>query len=159
MASMSTPEQAKIIFDTICSTLDNHEWNYEKNEEHFVIGCTARGDDLPMDLTIRVDAERGVVMLYSKMPFPIPEDKRLDLAVAISALNNKLADGCFDYNIASGEIFFRLTNSYIDCTLSEAVFDYMLYCGCQVVDEYNDTFLMIAKGMCSLEQFLGKLES
>lgn len=158
MAENNKLEQAKLVFETICRTLESEDWHYQADEEKLMIGCSARGDDLAMDINIKVDAERSIVMLFSQLPFPIQEDKRLDLAVAIAALNNNLADGCFDYNISNGAIYFRLTNSYIDSTLSQAVFSYMLYCACQTIDDYNDKFLMLAKGMFPLEQFLAMLE-
>ena len=159
MAEMKNLEQAKVVFGQICQTLDHHDWKYQQNEEKLMIGCSARGDDLPMELTIRVDADRSVVVLFSHMPFAIQEDKRLDLAVAVTAINNALADGCFDYNIADGSPYFRLTNCYIDSTLSQEVFSYMLFCACQVIDEYNDKFLMLAKGMISVQDFLATLNN
>ncbi|MBR6742530.1 MAG: hypothetical protein IKM09_03700, partial [Clostridia bacterium] len=98
-------------------------------------------------------------MLISHMPFVIHEDKRLDVAIAVTALNNRLVDGCFDYDIKSGHMFFRMTNSFIDSRLDEEVFAYMLFCACKTIDDYNDKFLMLDKGMLSLEQFLSSLDN
>ena len=50
-----------------------------------------------------------------------------------------------------------MTNSFLESKISEEVFAYMLYCSCQTIDEYNDKFLMLAKGMISIEQFLSTL--
>ena len=149
--------RAKATFDTICQALDSNEWHYQKDEENLKIESGAQGDDLPMELTVRVDAERQVVMLLSHLPFVIQEDKRLDVAVAVSAVNNALVDGSFDYDLTSGHLFFRMTNSFLDSTLGKDVFTYMLYCSCQTIDAYNDRFLMLAKGMMTMEQFLTAL--
>lgn len=146
--------KAKTTFTTLCSALDKDEWHYKKDEEELTIECGARGEDLPIELIIRVDADRQLVSLFSPMSFEIKEDNRLDVAVAISYINNKLVHGCFDYNINTGKIFFRMPNSFVDSTLGEEVFRYMLYCACKTVDEYNDKFLMLSKGMLSLEKFL-----
>lgn len=157
MAEEKNLIQAKAVFDSFCRTLDSHDWHYQKDESELSIECGAQGEDLPMKLNIYVDADRMLVMLLSHLPFAIQEDKRLDVAIAVSAINNILVDGCFDYNVGSGHLCFRMTNSFIESTLGEDVFSYMLFCSAQTIDEYNDKILMLAKGMLSMEQFLGAL--
>lgn len=157
MAEQNNLAQAKAVFDTLCRTLEKHEWHYEKDEEKMSINCKARGDDLPMDITVTVDAVRMVVILLSPIPFTINEEKRLDVAIAVSAINSLLVDGSFDYNVMSGDMAFRMTNSFIDSTIGEDVFTYMLFCSCQTIDEYNDKFLMLAKGMVTIEQFISTI--
>ena len=149
--------QGQAVFATLCSALDKAEWKYEKNEEKLHIKCGVKGDDFDIDIIISVDAERRLTMLYSHLPFVVGDDKRLDLAIAVSAVNNILAHGCFDYDISDGHMFFRMANTYNGCTPSEAVFTYMLFASCQTIDEYNDKFFMLAKGMITIEQFLEKL--
>ena len=144
-------------FATLCRALEQNSWKYKKDEEELVIECGAQGEDLPMELTIKVEAERKFVLLFSKLPFPVQEDKRVDMAIAVSAVNNELADGCFDYDLVSGRIYFRMTNSFMDSKLSEEVFTYMLYCSCQTIDNYNDKFLMLAKGMIDMDKFLAEI--
>lgn len=154
MAEQKSLEQAQAVFATLCRALDAREWHYQKDEEGLCIECGARGDDLPMEITVKVDAERMVIRLISHMPFVIQEDKRLDVAIAVSSINNMLVDGSFDYDITSGQIFYRMTSSFLESEIGEEVFLYMIFCSCQIIDEYNDKFLMLAKGMLSLEQFL-----
>lgn len=159
MAEQKNLEHAQMTFKALCRALEKNDWHYEKDEEKLSIECGARGDDLPMELTVRVDVDRMLVMLLSRIPFVIKEDKRLDVAIAVSAINNRLVDGSFDYDVSSGHIFFRMTNSFIESILNEEVFAYMLYCSCQTIDEYNDKFLMLSKGMLSVEQFLSSLSN
>lgn len=157
MAELKNLELAQATFATLCKSLDDNDWSYKKNEEKMTIECGAQGDDLPMDFTIAVDADRMTVVLLSHLPFKIQEDKRLEAAVAVCAINNVCVDGCFDYDVAGGHLFFRMTNNFLESVLSEEVFRYMLLLSCQFVDKYNDRFLMLSKGMLSLEQFLEKL--
>lgn len=154
MAETNNVAQAKVAFDTLCQVLDHHEWHYEKDEKDFLIECGAQGEDLPMKLTIKVDPDIMLILLLSHLPFVIQEDKRLEMAIAVSAINNILVDGCFDYDVTSGHMFFRMTNSFLESAVSEEVFSYLLYGSCQIIDEYNDKILMLAKGMLSLERFL-----
>ena len=158
MADLKNLEQAKATFAVLCQALEKNEWHYKKDEEKLSIECGAQGDDLPMEISVKVDADRQLVMLLSHMPFVIQDDKRLDVAIAVSAINNALVDGCFDYDVTSGHMFFRMTNSFLESKISEEVFAYMLFCSCQVIDKYNDRFLMLAKGMLSIEQFLKTLK-
>lgn len=157
MDELKNIEQANATFATLCNALDKNDWHYKKDAEKLSIECGAQGDDLPMEITVKVDAKRQLIMLISHMPFVIQEDKRLDIAIAVSAINNALVDGCFDYDVASGHMFFRMTNSFMESKISEDVFNYMIFCSCQTIDEYNDKFLMLAKGLISLEQFLSTL--
>lgn len=156
MADEKQLKQAQIVFQNLCKTLDEHDWHYKKNEDDLSIESGARGDDLPIDLNIKVDADRQVLMLLSRLPLVVPEDKRLDLAVAVTLVNNRLADGSFDYDVRSGRLYFRLTNSFLESELSGEVFMYMVICACHVVDDFNDKFLMLAKGMMSMEQFISE---
>lgn len=159
MSELKNYEQSKAVFDALCQYLDKHELNYKKDEKKLSVECGIQGDDLPIDLTIAVDAERLLVMLISHIPFIIQEDKRLDVAIAVSAINNSLVDGCFDYDVAAGHMFFRMTNSFIESKIGEEVFEYMFICSCQIIDGFNDKFLMLSKGMISLEQFISTLEN
>ena len=155
MADEGKLAHAQTTFATLCQVLDDHEWHYEKDENALSIKCGAQGEDLPIHITITVDADRQFVLLLSRLPFVISEDKRRDIAVAVSFVNNELVDGSFDYDIRSGNMFFRMTKSFLESRLGKDAFTYMLFCSAQTIDEYNDKFLMLSKGYMSLEQFRG----
>ncbi|MBQ7915647.1 MAG: hypothetical protein IJ315_02515 [Firmicutes bacterium] len=155
MADQEKLNQAAVYaYVTLCSALDSKNWKYERHDQDLKITCSATGDDLPMELVIKVDPTKQMVTLLSHLPFTVPEDKRLDAAVAVSLINNCLVDGCFDFDIAEGHIFFRMSNSFIESQLSETVFLYLLFCSCQTIDEYNDKLLMLVKGMITIEKFI-----
>lgn len=139
---------------TLCSMLDDNNWHYEKDEAKLKINCSAQGDDLPMDIIIRIDPDRQLVILMSHLPFVVSEDKRVDVAIATSVINYKVVDGSFDFDMEDGHMFFRMTSSYVGSELSKEVFFYMLMCSFQTIDDYNDKLLMLAKNMLSLEDFI-----
>lgn len=147
-------ERAVSTFQTLCNMLDNNDWSYQKHEEDLVIVCGAQGEDLPMEIILRIDEDRQLISLLSEIPFTVNEDKRMEMAVAVSSVNNRLVDGSFDFDIASGDLYFRMTSSFVASDISEDVFKYMLYCSCMSIDEYNDKFLMLSKGMISIENFM-----
>ena len=76
------------------------------------------------------------------------------MSVAVSIANYGLVDGSFDYNIVSGKIYFRMTNSFIDSTVSKDLIMYLILCSCKTIDDYNDKFLMLSNGTISLEKFI-----
>lgn len=147
-------KHAKSVYETICQTLDNREWKYKRHDEDLVITCGARGEDLPMDIIIMVNPRAQVVSVVSPLPFKIAEDKRVEGAMAVCIANYGLVNGCFDYDLSDGEIRFRVVSSFRESILSEELFNYMIMIAAGTVDDYNDKFLMISKGMFTIEQFI-----
>lgn len=154
MANEKELKQAKSVFDTICRMMDKNELRYNKDEEKFIISCVLHGDDIPMDMIFAVRPEAQVVSLLSPMPFKMPEDKRVEGAVATSMASYGLVNGYFDFDMNDGEIRFRMVSSYHESILGEDLFEYMLMVSAHTIDEYNDRFLMLAKGMWNIEQFI-----
>ena len=150
-------EKALEVYSKICAMFDANGLSYKKLEEDLTILCGGRGDDLPMDFVIQVRPRNDTVAIFSELPFAVEEDKRLDMAVAVCAVNYLLVDGCFDFDISDGQLLFRMNNSYMDCDLDMEVFDYMFHCAVITVDKYNDKFLMLAKGYMKIEAFLTEL--
>ena len=147
-------KKAVEVYGTLCSMLDNIGWKYEKVEEKLMIKSGVKGEDLPIDFLVIVKPRNQVVQFISSMPFNMPEDKRVEGALAVCTANYGLVDGSFDYDLSDGQIVFRLTSSYRDSLLSEALFEYMIMVSASTIDNYNDRFFMLAKGMISLEQFI-----
>lgn len=154
MAEDKELKQAQLVFQSLCEMLDGREWPYEKDEKEFVIACGARGDDLPIGIIIRVDRKRRIVSLISQMPFPVPENRRTAMAIAVSQASSELVDGNFEFNYMTGDIFFRMTSSYFDSLIGKDMFEYMLACACYTIDEYNDKFEVIAKQDMSAEEIV-----
>jgi hypothetical protein len=111
-----------------------------------------------MDMMMVVRDERQVVQLISPMPFRVPDDKIIDLAVAIAKVNDRLLNGSFDLDLSTGRISFRITESYIDSILGKGLFEYLLVVAMHTVDDYNDKFMMISKGLISIENFLESMK-
>lgn len=146
--------KAKETYEMLCKMLDNRDWHYDKFENDLTVKSGVKGDDFPIEFIMRVNPRNEVVSFLSWLPFKIDESKRVDMALATCAVNYKLADGSFDFDLSDGTLLFRLTSSYRNSTLSEELFEYMLMIAATTVDEYNDKFFMISKGMLTIQQFL-----
>ena len=147
-------KKAAEVYDTLCSMLDNIGWKYDKVEEKLMIKSGVKGEDLPIDFLVIVKPNNEVVQFISSLPFNMPEDKRVEGALAICAANYGMVNGSFDYDLSDGQILFRLTTSYRDSQLSEALFEYMIMVSASTIDKYNDRFFMLAKNMMTLEKFM-----
>ena len=158
MADEKKVKKARAAFQALCEMLEEKDWHYEKDAENFLITCGAQGEDLPMEIRIQIDVKRQLIMLLSQMPFVIPEDRRTALAVAVSAANNGMVDGSFDYDYLGGGIIFRMTSSFRDSLIGKDVFEYMLFCSCFTIDRYNDKFLTVAKNDMSNEEILNFID-
>lgn len=161
MAEEINMKNAKEVFDTLVKALNDLDWKFRKNEDDLVIISGAKGDDIPIEFIVKVNPKNEVVQFLSKLPFNMPEDKRVDGAIAVCAANWTILDGSFDYDIREGEIIFRMTSSYRGSIFSENVifitkdlFEYMIMVAASTIDKYNDKFLMIAKGRMTVQQFI-----
>ena len=147
---------ARKVYNAMRNLLEKMGVRYLEHEEELVLTCTVRGEDIPMDLLIFIHEEQQLVRILSPMPFVVPEKKRVDMAVAVSTVNYGLVDGSFDYDISDGSLRFRLTSSFRESILGEALLKYLFMVTTFITDEYNDRFMLLAKGVITLEQFLEK---
>lgn len=154
MAEAKNMKKAQEVYATIIRMLDTRDWKYSKHEEDLLIKSGLRGEDLPVEFILVVNPRNQVVQFISRLPFDIPEDKRVDGAIAVCTANYGLIDGSFDYDLRDGEIRYRLTCSYRDSQLSEDLFEYMIMAAASTVDNYNDRFFMLAKGRMTVQQFI-----
>lgn len=146
--------KAKEVYRTLLKMLDAKKFKYERHDEDLLIKSGIRGEDLPVEFIMVVIPKNEVVQFISPMPFKIAEDKRVEAAVAVAIANYGLINGSFDFDLSDGEIRFRLTTSYRDSTLGKDLFEYMMMVGASTVDNYNDKFLMLSKGIITVEQFM-----
>lgn len=147
--------QAAATHAAMIRTLDTRDWKYENFDDH-TIKATIKGEDLPIEFFLRVNSRQLIVSFISFLPFKVPEDKRVDAAVAVCVANDGLNDGSFDYDIDDGSISYRLTTSFRDSILGDDVFEYMIFCAAGTIDDYNDRFFALSKGMMTIDQFIQK---
>jgi len=147
---------AKQVYNTLISMLDNRGWHYDRHDDDLVITFGVNGDDIAMSFVIIIDEKRSLVSVYSRMPFDVPEEKRMEAAVAVCVATYGLVDGNFDYDLNKGRITFRQTASFRESEIGEGLFSYLIDWACSVVDRYNDKFLALITGVISLEDFIAQ---
>lgn len=151
--------EALQMFKTLCQTLNNIKWTYDKDDQNLVVRTSAVGDDLTIAFAIKVDAERSVIYIKSEMPFVVENDKRDCLAKAVLMANYSMLNGSFEFDLNDGRIAFKIVAPFMNCTLSEEVCKYIIDITCSMVDKFNDKFLAIAKDNMSLKEFARFIEN
>ena len=145
---------AASAYRQVCAALDERNWKYDKDDEKMQVFFSVSGDDLPMKMAIIIDENRQLIRLLSPLPFQISEDKRVVCAIAACVASNHMINGSFDFDISTGNLLFRLVNTFQDSLIGTALVQYMVSCACATVDRYNDKFLALSKGMMTLEEFI-----
>ena len=157
---MDKMERAAQVYQLIKSHLTAKGLKFDPHDNDQVVTLTAQGEDLPMPCVIRVIADREVLHISSPLlSAKVPEDNRIDAAVALAAINNHLMNGNFDLDLDSGLIVFRVCQSFHDNDITEEQIHYLLAITFITTDEYNDSLFMLCKGNMSLEQILEKTKS
>ena len=156
MANELEMQKARAVYASIVSALDEKDWKFDRFDDDMVIRSGVKGEDLPIEFILFVKPENQVIQFISKLPFEMPEDKRVEGAIAVAGANYGLVDGSFDYDISDGELRYRLTASYRDSYPTADLVEYMIMCAATTVDNYNDRFFALVKGHISLEDFINQ---
>ncbi len=155
MADKKQLKEALATYKSLCSALDKRKWNYTKEEDDLLIRFNVTGDDLQMSFVMMIDADRALVRLMSWLPFNATKNPDA-VSQAILLANYKMVAGSFDFNHKDGAIAYRLSASYTGAILGDGVFNYMINCAANTVDDYNDELMMLDKGHITLAQFVEK---
>lgn len=145
--------EAKIVFNTLCSALDNRKWKYDKEEDKLIVRTGAGGKDLSIKFYIKVDAEREVMYLKSPMPFKVPFDRVDDMATATAIANWSMLNGCFEMDRDDGYCGFKVVVPFTESLLSERLCNYMINLSCNMVDKFNGKLMAIAENSMTVGEF------
>ena len=151
---MGFSEKGIQVYETIKKHLQSNDFGFEPHDDALVLTLTVHGDDLPQPTLIRVMDDRDIIQIVSPIPTTIPEDKRVDAAIAVTVANQGMINGCFDLDMSDGEVQFRVAQSYRGIEINDEFLNYFLGVAFYTTDRYNDKFFMLGKGMMTLEQFI-----
>lgn len=138
------------VYKSVCEALLALGYPYTETGRSR-LDFSATGHDIPMAFSVTVFDD--TVLLYSYLPFAVEASRTKDMAIAISSVNYRLADGSFDYLIEHRSILFRMTASHLDSEIGVELLDYMIRCSVMTVDRYNDKLLLLSRGLLSLDAF------
>ncbi len=149
MASQKTLNAYKAVQ----AHLNRNNFKFDTHDDDLVISLTVNGEDLPIQTIVRFMDNRELMQVLCYMP-KAPEEKRVDVALAVAVANYGIVNGSFDYDMSDGELRFRVAQSYACGELTDDLIRYLLGISFNTTDKYNDRFFMLSKGMITLEQFI-----
>ena len=146
-------------YEALCRALDGRNLKYKKEDDQYIISISFSTNDFQVDILGRIIERIESAYFRSELPFIVKEDKRIEVAIAINAINNMIVYGSFDYDFDNGKITYRLTAPYTQTVLSEAIYDKAIGLTVQTVDKYNDTLFALSSGFISLDNCLAKFKN
>ena len=153
---MADMQAAKRAYATIIAMMDNDNLKYSRDDENLRIELGFNTDDLDVNIKFIIDTDRDLVRVFSFLPFKFPEDKRVEGAVAACVANHGMVNGSFDYDFSDGELLFKCVDSYKGDAFTQETAKYLLNVTLSTVDNYNDRFFALAKGLMTLKDFVDK---
>ena len=157
MAEQECLEQAKEVYEVLCRTLDEMQWEYTKNEEILHVSVKTPEAVIRRRFGLMVNQKNAVVSLVLLMPFPVPKEKQREMALAINLLNNSLHYGSFLYALDERCLYYRVTNGFLDCKLGKGLFERMIRLSVVIIDDYYTQLEALASDEMTLEAFIDKL--
>ncbi len=154
---MSTPNvaAAEAVYSTFRKVLDDMEITYTPHEEDRVITFGYKGKDMNHDIIIFVNADSETFRVVERLPYDIPEDKIVDVALASCLVNNRLMLGGFTYGLDE-HLNFEVAQSFAGSLVGEAAIKKCLFAVLVCVEEYDDKFMALNKGYLTIKDFVNE---
>ena len=146
-------KRADSVFNSICKMMDDNNWEYDADSESISILISFQKETLPVDLQISILSDRELVFIISKLPIEVPKKARIDMACAVSILNYAINFGCFEYDINSGIVKFRMTTSYANSIISPNALHDMILTAVTSIEQVNDKLKAIADLEMTAQEF------
>lgn len=156
---MNDTQRAAEAFKAITDFMDEAKLKYEADNEKNVCFVTVTGDDFPVTLMFTVSAAQQRVETYSQIPFEIKKEKAVDIAMALAAINCRIAYGKFCLYMDKGLCTYE-NSEYITSLegFTSAYGKALVAPAYSIVEEYNDKLYSINKGLLSVKDFLASLK-
>lgn len=150
-----------VAYQCIKGYLDKHNLRYnEDNDSKSAFYLTFETKDFPIQNKISVMEKPNLLSLYSYFDFEVEEEKRVETLMGISMINFELSSGCFDFDLNTGHIIFRIQTCYPKSGQVEDEFiDYLLMLTNHIVDYFNDKLFFLISGKSSLEDFYQQVKA
>lgn len=146
--------KAQQVYQSVLTHLQKTKFRFEPIESSMMIHVEVNTEDLPIHAFIRILEDKDVLQIICPQGSKVPEDKRIETAVAVAVANYGMINGGFDLDMSDGSLHFRLTHSYQAALPDDDQLHYLIGCALTTMNQYNDRFFMLSKGMMDLEKFI-----
>ena len=147
-------QKSKEIFESFCEYLRSNECRFNKDDENLVVFFIIKSDNIEIKFIAQTDVGRETLRVMAMLPVNFGSGKRIDGAMVTTIASSGMANGSFDYDISSGNVMFKISESYMGSKISPAVYDYMVDCAMMTIAEYFGKFLAVSEGKMTVPQFM-----
>ena len=141
----------------LCGALTRRDLPFRSREETGGLYLTAEGKGLPRITRFSINMLSETVSLYCAFPIYMPEELRIEGAVAACAATADLPDGRFGCDVRHGRINYRLTASCFGSEFGDGFADYLLDRAVTAANTYAEGFRRLGAGEISLTDFLDSI--
>lgn len=153
-----TKKDAKKVYGALLRAVEMNGWTCDKDDGKKSVTISVQGDDLPITFSVFVDGEKQLVKLLSRIPIEFGKDKINDSAVAVCNINYALTDGRFDLDTDNGQVYYRMTATFMESDLSQVALLYMINYATWAMDTFNGKLLAISAGNLTVDDFLANMK-
>ncbi len=144
--------QAEQNFKIVCDALDSIHYRYSKDSKNLTAYFFVTGDDMPIEMTFKINSKQKVIDLACGLEFKFPQIKTDVIAQACCYATNRCTNGSF--YIKDDTVGFKLQTAYSYCLHHIDQVLYMLNAASDLCDHFNDSFKMLSDGDMMLDEFL-----
>lgn len=147
-------------YEKLCRAIDKRKINSSRTDDELTVECFTFNDDHTVKhcVIFTVVPNVALIRVVTSLEIYVPDEKIDVISVAIGMINSRLYNGMFDLQLGIDNlIFFRMSNSYIDCNPSENLVGYLFDTSCTAVERYGKMFEMILGGKMTLGDLVGEL--
>ena len=131
-----TASYAARSYAALCRTLERNDITFAGDDRRLCVRCKVSGRDIEQNYIFNIDPSKMLITLYSTVPVRVGQENLGDMALALCMINNTISDGSFCIDIGEGILYFKMTVSFYESTVSDTVFEYMLSTAADTIDEY-----------------------
>ena len=154
MTSDNPNARALEVYERVKGALSGAGIAFTSDAEKRTVSPAVPGMEGAFELEYYVSEVHETLLLTAHLPCKMPEQRRIDGALAIACANTCIVNGSFKYELGDGSVFFCVAVSYASLGLtSGAVLD-MIRQATQAVDRFGISLFRLANGFISLEAFL-----
>ena len=150
--------KAKKIYADMLDMFNAEGLDFYQYDDDFTVKIGIRGDDMSFEFLMFLTPEKELIRFMTILPFRVPKESLIDVAIAINVANFGLINGAFEYNIDADEIRFKFVQSYSGVDDCSELLRYVLYTAISTVNAYNSKLLAISKGYITINDFIEKEE-
>ncbi|MGO4547996.1 YbjN domain-containing protein [Paenibacillus sp. 2TAB23] len=123
------------MHETVDQLLDGWNWSFLR-EDSDLLSVKFSGDSGQWTVLIATDEDKSLCLIYSVYPVMVPEARRSDAMDWMTEVNYNLPIGCFEMDLADGELRFRSGIDVERDRLSTELLSNLLTTNMAVMDMY-----------------------